>query len=137
MKLSREANNIPFKLIDGNDVIQVCETAKYAIEKARTGNGPFFIEAITYRWLGHLDWREDLDVGVNRPKKVVESWKLRDPIKRLLRGMIDANYIDQLKFNNLKKSINKEINLAWDRASNEPMVIESDLTKFVYSEKNK
>ena len=40
----------------------------------------FYLEAITFRWYGHVDWREDIFVGINRSKKDIINWKKRDPI---------------------------------------------------------
>ena len=37
---------------------------------------PYFIEFITYRWFGHVDWREDVDVGVNRSKNDISHGNL-------------------------------------------------------------
>ena len=38
---------------------------------------PYLIEAITYRWFGHVDSREDVNVGKNRCQKELENWKKR------------------------------------------------------------
>ena len=56
---------------------QVLETSETLIKKARSGGGPFFLEAFTYRWYGHVDWREDGDVGIHRSSKDLSNWKKR------------------------------------------------------------
>ena len=38
---------------------------------------PFLIEAVTYRWFGHVDWREDIDVGVSRSKEILNIGKAK------------------------------------------------------------
>ena len=53
------ANNIPYSVVDGNNVISVATAFKELADKARLGEGPGFLEAVTYRWFGHVDWRED------------------------------------------------------------------------------
>jgi TPP-dependent pyruvate/acetoin dehydrogenase alpha subunit len=64
---------------DGNDVLAVRETAREAVGRARTGEGPSLIEAKTYRHKGH----SRVDPGKYRPKEEVEAWLARDPLPRL------------------------------------------------------
>ena len=70
---------IPGAVIDGNNIFEVYETTKKAIEHARKGKGPYFIEAKTYRWYGHFIG----DPGTYRPEEELKSWKERDPIKQM------------------------------------------------------
>jgi pyruvate dehydrogenase E1 component alpha subunit len=60
------ANDIPYELVDGNDVVAVVKAAKRLIGDIRSGKGPRLLELVTYRWYGHVDWRDDVDVGVDR-----------------------------------------------------------------------
>ena len=76
------AHCIPWVRVDGNDVVAMTAAMAEAATHARSGKGPFYIEAVTYRWRGHVGPREDLDVGVKR-KDDLELWKKRDPIARL------------------------------------------------------
>lgn len=75
--------DVPGVVVDGMDVIAVYETASQAIERARRGDGPTLIECKTYRFMGHS--RGDPAYGPYRTKEELESWKKKDPIKRLLR----------------------------------------------------
>ena len=70
------AYGLPSIVVDGNDVEAVFETARTAIELARSGGGPSLIEAITYRHGGH----SRADPGKYRPDDEVAEWKARDPI---------------------------------------------------------
>ncbi len=88
------ANNIPHKLVDGNDVVAVTKASKELIDDMRLGKGPALIELVTYRWYGHVDWRDDVDVGVERSLDDIENWKARDPILRLSKSMIKAKMSD-------------------------------------------
>jgi acetoin:2,6-dichlorophenolindophenol oxidoreductase subunit alpha len=63
-------------VVDGNDVEAVFGVASRAIERARRGDGPSLIEAVTYRHGGH----SRADPGKYRPDDEVEAWKARDPI---------------------------------------------------------
>lgn len=115
-----EANNIPYKVVDGNDVLAVSEVSRAAANLIRSGVGPFFIEAITYRWLGHVDWRDDIDVGVNRSSYDLMKWKKRDPISRLRNGMINLQMWSGDEDLELDKAISIEIENAWNEASLDP-----------------
>ena len=66
-------------VVDGNDVEAVHEVAPSAIDRARAGDGPSLIEALTYRHGGH----SRADPGKYRPDDEVAAWKARDPIPRL------------------------------------------------------
>ncbi len=63
-------------VVDGNDVEAVHEVATAALERARRGDGPSLIEAVTYRHGGH----SRADPGKYRPDEEVAAWKARDPI---------------------------------------------------------
>jgi acetoin:2,6-dichlorophenolindophenol oxidoreductase subunit alpha len=63
-------------LIDGNDPDAVFLTARDVLAKARRGDGPSLVEAITYRSGGH----SRADPGKYRPEAEIEAWKGRDPI---------------------------------------------------------
>ena len=84
-----EAHGVPAQVVDGNDVIEVARVAGELIESARAGEGPGFIEAVTYRWRGHVGPDENIDVGLRRSAEEVAAWKKRDPIARL-RAALEA-----------------------------------------------
>jgi TPP-dependent pyruvate/acetoin dehydrogenase alpha subunit len=70
------AYGLPAVIIDGNDVIKVQETTKIAVDRARAGDGPTVIEALTYRHYGH----SRADPAKYRPADEVERWMQRDPL---------------------------------------------------------
>ena len=70
-------------IVDGNDVEAVHEVARAAIDRARAGDGPSLIEALTYRHGGH----SRADPGKYRPDDEVAAWKARDPIPAYRRGL--------------------------------------------------
>ena len=108
-----KANDIESKVLDGNNVTSICKTSKEFIRRSRAGGGPFFIETITYRWFGHVDWREDIDVGINRSTEDLRYWKKRDPILRLKKSLLKKNYFEENHLINLEKDIQKDIDNAW------------------------
>ena len=73
-------------LVDGNDVDAVYEVARAAVDRARAGDGPSLIEAVTYRHGGH----SRADPGKYRPDDEVAAWKARDPIPAYRARLEDA-----------------------------------------------
>jgi TPP-dependent pyruvate/acetoin dehydrogenase alpha subunit len=78
------AYGIPGVVVDGNDVVAVCEATRAAVARARSGGGPTLVECQTYRTVGHSRG----DASTYRPKEEVEAWKQKDPIERLRRHLI-------------------------------------------------
>src|SRR5450631_2023923 len=79
------AYGLPRILIDGNDADVVYRTAQTAYARARAGEGPSLIEALTYRHHGH----SRADPGKYRPTEEVEAWMKRDPIPLYRQRLID------------------------------------------------
>lgn len=76
---------VPAVRIDGNDVEAVVEATEKAVEACRKGEGPYFIELVTYRWQGHFAG----DPAAYRPDDEVAYWKDRDPVKKTRKDLID------------------------------------------------
>ena len=70
------ANGMPGVLVDGNDVVAVHDAMAEAVERARAGDGPTVVEALTYRHYGH----SRTDPAKYRPAEEVEEWLARDPL---------------------------------------------------------
>lgn len=126
------ANHIPHKLVDGNDVVALAKASDDILNSIRAGKGPGLIEAITYRWYGHVDWRDDVDVGVNRSLDDIHHWKLKDPILRLSNSMINANLWTKDKERNLVNKIDNEIEAAWEKAIADPYPSPDAILQYVY-----
>lgn len=86
------AFGMPTELVDGNDVIAVQQATARAIEHARSGKGPCYLETTTYRIRGHLE-AEDLFLGGGRYRTLEEiaAWQTpeRDPILRFAQRLMD------------------------------------------------
>jgi TPP-dependent pyruvate/acetoin dehydrogenase alpha subunit len=67
---------LPSEVIDGNDVVVVAEAVGRAAARARAGDGPTVLEALTYRHFGH----SRTDPAKYRPAEEVERWMARDPL---------------------------------------------------------
>jgi acetoin:2,6-dichlorophenolindophenol oxidoreductase subunit alpha len=70
------AYRLPATVIDGNDVVVVAETVSLAAHRARAGEGPTVIEAMTYRHFGH----SRTDPATYRPAGELDEWLARDPL---------------------------------------------------------
>ena len=127
-----EANDIPYAIVDGNDVSAVERAAGHLIEQSRSGKGPGFLEAITYRWYGHVDWREDIDVGVERSEVDVENWRGRDPIRRLREPMLTSGVWTEADDAELS-AMDPMIETAWTTAMNDPYPAAETLLNRVYA----
>ena len=127
------ANEITHRLIDGNDVISVEKTTSELIDYIKKGNGPCYLEGVTYRWLGHVDWRDDIDVGVSRSKEDIVNWKKRDPEDRLSKQMLIENVIDQNELIKLKEDLEIFVLNSWEKSLNDPYPDKNDLLKNVYA----
>lgn len=69
--------------VDGNDVLAVQKAARKAVEHARKGQGPFFLECKTMRMRGHAEHDDARYV----PAELFEEWRSRDPLERLRRHL--------------------------------------------------
>ena len=128
------ANDIHTEVVDGNNIIHVENSASRLISFAREKKMPVFIEAITYRHYGHVDWQEDIDVGINRSLEDLKLWKLRDPIIRLESALFEANFLTEDELLEIKISLNDQINIAWKRALEDLEPESRSLLDFVYKD---
>jgi len=91
------------------------------------------LECITYRHYGHVDWKDDIDVGVERSEEEVKNWKARDPIILLSKTMINKRIIDENYLAIIKQKISKKIESAWDLALSDNFPSKDSTLDFVYS----
>jgi pyruvate dehydrogenase E1 component alpha subunit len=81
---------MPSAVVDGMDVVAVRETIAAAVERARTGGGPTFVEAKTYRFAGH----SRADTAPYRPEGELEKWQQRDPVKLAREALVANGQLD-------------------------------------------
>jgi acetoin:2,6-dichlorophenolindophenol oxidoreductase subunit alpha len=91
-------------VVDGNDVEAVYEVAKRAVDRARAGDGPSLVEAVTYRHGGH----SRADPGKYRPDDEVEAWKARDPIPAERDRLREAG-VDEAALDSITEDVNAKI----------------------------
>jgi pyruvate dehydrogenase E1 component alpha subunit len=81
---------MPGVLVDGNDVVAVHDVMVEAVGRARSGQGPTVVEALTYRHFGH----SRTDPATYRPAEEVQEWLARDPLIVARRRLLDAGATD-------------------------------------------
>jgi len=114
--------------IDGNDVLAVYETAQQAIARARAGNGPTLIEAMTYRITGH----SRRDPCHYQPKEERQRALENEPLKRFARHLLSNQITEQAKLDEIKESIDAEIERAVESAMAAPDPAPEDALKGLF-----
>lgn len=130
-----DAHHIARELVDGNNIVDVAQATNRLLTIARTERRPAVLEAVTYRWRGHVGHREDIDVGVERQHNL-PSWKQRDPISRLEQGLLIANSKLEDEFVKNRNEVDLEIAEALSRARSAPYPDASELLRIVYHQRN-
>ena len=80
------AYGVPYAVVDGTDAIAVYEAMKVALDHARSGKGPYVVEAKVYRYQGHYCG----DPAVYRPKEYMEHALANDGIEKLGRRLLES-----------------------------------------------
>lgn len=131
-----EVHGIEAHTVDGNDVVAVSEAAGILIERARRGKGPGFLEAVTYRWRGHVGHREDIDVGLRRSMDDLAAWKKRDPIKRLRDALVLDGRVTEDKLAAIEERVAAHVRECVERALLAPYPSKDALLERVYAPRN-
>jgi pyruvate dehydrogenase E1 component alpha subunit len=111
-----DAYGMPGVTVDGNDVLEVYEAAKKAVEKARSGAGPVLLECVTYRWKGHSKSDQEL----YRTKAEIQAWKKRDPITRFRKLLVSAGVITEEEAATIEGDAHRTIARALEYAQSSP-----------------
>jgi pyruvate dehydrogenase E1 component alpha subunit len=137
---------IPGVVVDGQDVFQVYNAAKNAVDRARAGLGPTLIEAKTYRYYNH--WGapgakagelgafgyDPLAITSFRPEREVRAWMARDPVDICRRVLIDWTVLDQARADEIEARIRQEVTDAFAWADEQPLCNPEDGLKNVFVE---
>ena len=125
------AYGMPGVTVDGGDVIAVYEAAHEAIARARRGDGPSLIEAITYRYTPHTSNDDD---SVYRSPDEVNAWKERDPIPRLREYLIGMGALSEDEDKEIQARVTQEVEDAVDFAESSPVPKPEDALLHVFDE---
>ncbi len=114
------AHGMPTAHVDGNDVAAVYGATVTAVTRARSGNGPTFILADTYRWREHCGPNYDNDLGYRTVAEFTE-WQQRDPIARLRAGLRGSGLLDPEAEVVMRADLQREIGAAFAAAEAAPL----------------
>jgi pyruvate dehydrogenase E1 component alpha subunit len=116
--------------VDGMDVLAVRAVAQEAIARARAGEGPTLIEALTYRFRGH----SLADPDELRSPDEKQFWGSRDPIARLAAYLLEHSLATEDELKAIDRKIQDEIEDAVKFAETSPEPDPSELHRFVFAE---
>jgi pyruvate dehydrogenase E1 component alpha subunit len=123
-----EVYGIHSEQVDGMNVLKVRERVDRALQLIRRGDGPAFIEALTYRFRGH----SMADPELYREKSEVEHWRRLDPIERFKRALLRADH-SQDEIDAIEERVEAEIDEAVRFAEESPFPPVESLTEHVYA----
>jgi len=124
------AYNIPADQVDGMDVLAVRDVVRKAVQHTRDDRGPYFVEAVTYRFRGH----SMADPEFYRTKEEVQQWRARDPIPLFERQLRDWGLIDDGSIKRLEDEVEGVVNEAERFGEESPAPDVSTLYDNVYKE---
>ncbi len=130
--LARKASSyrIPTERVDGMDVTAVEEAARRGAKHVRSGEGPYFLEFVTYRFRAHSMF----DPELYRDRAEVERWKLRDPIKLFTLAAIADGALSEEDVDAITREVEGEIEEAVAFADAGTWEPESELLRHVLAE---
>ncbi|WP_299490751.1 pyruvate dehydrogenase (acetyl-transferring) E1 component subunit alpha [Acaryochloris sp. IP29b_bin.137] len=114
--------------VDGMDVLAVREVAQTAIARARAGEGPTLIEALTYRFRGH----SLADPDELRSEAEKEEWLARDPIQRFQTYLVEQKLVKKEELADIDKKIHGVIEDAVQFAEESPDPKPEDLYRYIF-----
>jgi len=111
------AYGFPGIQVDGNDLFAVYAAVREAARRAREGQGPTLVEAVTYR-LG-LHTTAD-DPSRYEPLELHDLWVNRDPLRRMQLHLTSRGVVDKAGLDRIEDEVKEELRVAWDEAQKEP-----------------
>ena len=124
-----KAYGIKSTSIDGMNVIEVYKTIKNFSELIKKGQGPFFVECKTYRFVGH----SRSDTNKYRLKNEEDFWKKKDPIIFIEKKLLKEKIVDKEYFYKTKNLSHNELNQAVKYAERSPLPKIKDIKRNVYA----
>jgi len=126
------AFGLPTAQVDGNDVLAVYEAVKAAVDRARAGGGPSFVEARTYRLSGHHMG----DVGFSRNYRTKEELDARtqqEPVGRFRRWLLEHQVLAEPEIAGLEAKVEAEMSEAVAFVNQSPLAELSEIEEHVYA----
>ena len=123
------AYGIPGEQVDGNDVLAIYDAVSMAVNRARAGQGPSLIEAVTYRYKGH----SKSDQNRYRTRDEIREWQRRDPIQRFATLLMERGILAQEEIKSMEAIAYQAIEDAYQFALGSPDPDPETLLEGVYA----
>jgi pyruvate dehydrogenase E1 component alpha subunit len=117
---------------DGNDPLAVYRLMSSAVEHARSGEGPVFLELKTYRWREHCGPGFDNHIGYRTEAEYL-TWRERDPIANFENKLRALSVLDEARYAEFQRAVHAEIGDAFAAAKAAPFPPASGLFDHVYA----
>src|SRR5262245_17343246 len=121
--------SIPGVRVDGNDPVAVYEAARTAVERARAGEGPTLLEAVTFRFNGHLLG----DPGEYIPKAEYQAAVAADPYPKYRRWLLEQQHANAAALDAIDAELDAELEAAVKFAFDSPLTGLDEITRDVYA----
>lgn len=121
---------MPACSVDGNDVLAVYAAAKDAVDRARRGDGPSFVECRTMRMRGH----SEADDASYVPKPLLEEWRRRDPVERFEHHLVERHALGAARLLAIRETALADVDAAQAWAEASPPPDPAELPERVYCE---
>jgi 2-oxoisovalerate dehydrogenase E1 component alpha subunit len=125
-----EGYGMPGVEVDGTDALEVYRVMKEAAERARSGEGPTLVEAMTYRLTAHSS--DDND-RTYRGREEIDEWRAKEPLPKFRQYLLDSGIATEEDLTKMKAEIDAQVNDATDYAETAPQPSAEDTLKHVYA----
>ena len=126
-----KAFDIPSKRVDGTDLLDVYLKVKEAIDYTRSGKGPFFIEARTYRWRGHAGAGDEQKLKYRK----MDEWKRwinLDPVAKYEGKLLENSILTERSKKSITGQIERDIDKAFEFGQKSPLPKKRDIMNYLY-----
>lgn len=126
------AYDMPSAQVDGMSAEAVHDAIEEAVDRARSGAGPTFLEIKTYRYKGH----SMSDPAKYRSKEEVEEYKLKDPVEVVRRLILEREYATEAQLDEIDGGIKAEIDECVRFAEESPFPSDEELLRDIYAQED-
>lgn len=125
-----QAYDIPARVMDGDDVLEVYQVAGEVVPQVRKGEGPCLLECHTHRWLGHYVG----DPQKYRPPQELEECRSSDPVVRFRQRLLQEKGLSTEEVEGVEKQVNQEVEEATAFALASPLPSVEETLRDVYGD---
>jgi acetoin:2,6-dichlorophenolindophenol oxidoreductase subunit alpha len=123
--------------LDGNDVLAMYEAAGDAVARCRNGEGPVFLECMTYRFRGHVGPDDNIQ-GTHtdiRPPDEFRNWLEKDPVTRFEKYLTEQGVMTPEQMTEIKNATTEKVKASVDAALRSERPPKQEVEKYVFTEK--